>query len=191
MYKNVSGNPKKRLDTKIKIELKDKVHIFGLALIIVSFIASVISFYLLIYGIPAFILAIVLVLISKRKLKTKIVTTLTPLVLYVSLTYLSIFAYNYSTPKTILIPSNYEGTLKIIYEEKCGRGYQEINRAKTLAFPKNGILILSKYFDRHINFDYYLIDKFGNKKKIHSIFDFKNRIGKMPWVIFGSSGTIG
>ena len=175
----------------MKLELKDKIYIFGLTLIIASFIACVISFYLLIYGIPVYLLAIILVLISKRTLKTKILTTLTPVVLYVPLTYLFLLAYNYSTPKTILIPSNYEGTLRIVYEEKCGSSYDEINGTKTLIFPKNGILILSEDFDRNIDYNYYLIDKFGNKKKISSLLDFKNRIGKMPCVIFGSSGTIG
>lgn len=156
-----------------------------------SFISCVVSFYLLIYGIPAFVLGIVSVLISKRTLKTKIITTLTPLVLYVPLTYLFLLAYNYSTPKTILIPSNYSGTLRIIYEEKCGGVYEEVKGTKTLRFPKTGILVLSEDFDRHINYNYYLIDKFGNKKEIPSIYNVKNRIGKMPCVMFLSSGTIG
>jgi len=171
--------------------LKDKAYIFGLPLIITSFIACVVSFYLLIYGIPAFALGIVLVLISKRTLKTKIITTLTPLFLYVPLTYLFLLAYNYSTPKTILIPSNYAGTLRIIYQEKCGAVYEKTNGTKTLTFPKNGILILSEDFDRHINYNCYLVDEVGNKREIPLIFDFKNRIGKMPCIMFGSSGTIG
>ena len=171
--------------------MKDKIYFSGLTIIIVSFIACVVSYYLLIYGIPTTIFGIILVFISKRTTKTKILTSLTPIVLYVPLTYLFLLAYNYSTPKTILIPSTYQGTLRIIYEEKCGKNYEKQDGKKNLNFPPNGVLVLNEDFDRHINYNYYLVDKLGHRKEIRQIFDFKDRIKKMPCVLVGGSGTFG
>jgi len=145
----------------------------------------------LIYGIPLFILGVILVFISKQTTKTKLLMSLTPIALYFPLTYLFLLSYNYSTPKTILIPSSYEGTMRIVYEEKCGNNYKEIDGRKTLKFPKNGILILNEDFDRHLNYNYFLVDKLGNKKEIPQILDFKNKIKKIPCILFVGSGTIG
>lgn len=119
------------------------------------------------------------------------ITTITPIVLYIPITFLFLNIYNYSTPKTILIPENFDGKLRIVYEEKCGIKYSREDGIKTLIFPENGILILNEKFDRHINFNYYLIDKLGKKTKIPQIFNFNNRIQKRPSVLKGSSGTIG
>src|SRR5690606_31548038 len=99
--------------------------------------------------------------------------------------------YNYSTPKTILIPTNYEGPLRVVYEERCGENYGEMNGQKTLRFPENGILILNEDFDRHINYDYYLIDKLGNKTQIVQILDFENKAEKTPCILPGGGGTMG
>jgi len=171
--------------------LKDRIFYIGLALIGISFIACVISFYLLIFGIPMFILGAVLVFLSNHTIKIKLLTTLIPLILYFPLTYLFLFAYNYSTPKTILIPSIYEGTIRIIYEEKCGNNYDEIDGKKTLKFPENGILILNEEFDRHVNYKYYLIDKSGNKKEIPQVLDYKAKNKILPYILVGGSGTLG
>jgi hypothetical protein len=171
--------------------VKDKIYICGITLIGISLIICVISFYLLIFGIPIFIIGGVFVFISKQTIKTKVLTALIPIILYVPLTILFLMAYNYSTPKTILIPSEFEGTLRIVYEEECGNNYNVIGGTKTLKFPKNGILILNEDFDNDINYKYYLIDKLGNKKEIPQTFFCKSNITKIPCVLIGSSGTIG
>ncbi len=118
-------------------------------------------------------------------------TTLIPLILYVPSTFLFLYVYNYSTPKTILIPKNFEGNLRVVYDEKCGRNYDKTDGIKTLTFPANGILVLNEDFDRHVNYNYYLIDELGNRTKISQILDFKDRIQKRPCVLVGGSGTIG
>jgi len=130
-------------------------------------------------------------MLSKQKMQTKLLTTLTPIVLYIPSTFLFLYAYNYSAPKTILIPEHFYGTLRIVYEEKCGNNYDKINGVKTLIFPENGILILSEDFDRHINYNYYLVDKLGNRTEIPQIFAFSNKFKKGPCVFVGDSGNIG
>lgn len=171
--------------------MRAKAFYIGLTLIIISFIACVISFYLLVFGIPTFLFGAVLVLLSKQTIQTKLLTTLTPLVLYFPFTFLFLYVYNYSTPKTILIPKNFEGNLRVVYEENCGRNYDKTDGVKTLTFPENGILVLNEDFDRHVNYNYYLVDELGSRTKIPQILDFKDRIQKRPCVLVGGSGTIG
>lgn len=163
----------------------------GLTLIVISFIASVISFYLLIFGLPAFLIGVILIFQSNKTIKAKLLTTLIPIFLYIPSTLLFLYAYNYSTPKTILIPKDFDGNLRIVYEEKCGNNYDEIDGIKTLAFSKNGILILNESFDRHVNYNYFLVDELGNRTEIQQTFEFKNSNQTKPCVLVVGSGTIG
>lgn len=171
--------------------MREKAFYIGLTLIAISFIACVVSFYLLVFGIPTFLVGAILIFLSNQNIKTKLLTTLIPLILYVPSTFLFLYAYNYSTPKTILIPKNFEGNLRVVYEENCGRNYDKTDGIKTLTFPDNGILVLNEDFDRHVNYNYYLVDELGNRTKISQILDFKDRIQKRPCVLVGGSGTIG
>lgn len=171
--------------------MREKAFYIGLTLIAISFIACVVSFYLLVFGIPTFLVGAVLIFLSKQNIKTKLLSTLIPLILYVPTTFLFLHAYNYSTPKTILIPKNFEGNLRVVYEENCGRNYDKTDGTKTLTFPDNGILVLNEDFDRHVNYNYYLVDELGNRTKMSQILDFKDRIQKRPCVLVGGSGTIG
>jgi hypothetical protein len=182
---NVSGNlPRKN-------EMREKAFYIGLTLIIISFIACVISFYLLVFGIPVFLVGTILVLVSNRTIKTKLFTTLGPAALYLPTTFLFLFAYNYSTPKTILIPENFNGTLRVVYEEDCGSNYEKYDGTKTLVFPGNGILVLNEEFDSHVNFKYFLVDNVGKRTKIPEILEYKTRTQKRHCVLVGSSGTMG
>lgn len=163
----------------------------GLTLIVISVIACVVSFYLLVFGIPTYLVGGILIFLSNQTIKTKLLTTLIPLALYIPSTFLFMYAYNYSTPKTILIPKDFDGTLRVVYEEKCGSNYYKIDGVKTLTFPENGILILNEDFNRHINYKYYLVDQSGYKTEIPQTLAFDDKTQKRPCVLVGGSGTIG
>ena len=167
------------------------VFYIGLSLIIISFITCVVSFWLLVFGIPTFLVGAMLVFLSNQKTKAKILAILTPIILYFPSTFLFLYAYNYSTPKSILIPKVFDGTLRIVYEEKCGSNYNKIEGIKTLVFPDNGILVLNEKFDRHVNYKYYLVDELGNRTEIPQIIDFKDKVQRRPCILVGGSGTIG
>ena len=124
-------------------------------------------------------------------MQVKLITTLTPIVLYIPLTFLFMYGYNYTTAKVILIPKDFEGNLRVVYQEKCGHYYDKTDGVKTLTFPENGILILNEDFDRNVNFKYYLVDDLGNKTEIPQIFEFKSSVPRRPYVLFGGSGAIG
>lgn len=92
-------------------------------------------------------------------------------------------------PKIFLIPSDYKGTCRIVFEEKCGVTPKEENGRQILKFQKSGLLILNTEIDYGIINDYYLVDKKGNKTKIAQILNAKDRVNKMPAIIVGSVGV--
>ena len=59
-----------------------------------------------------------------------------------------------------------------------------------MTFPENGILILSEDFDRHLDYNYYLVDELGNRTEIPQILDFSGKVQKRPCILVGGSGTI-
>ncbi|AZI55752.1 hypothetical protein EIB75_11015 [Epilithonimonas vandammei] len=137
-----------------------------MGLIIISFIACVINLYLIIFGGIVFIIGCIFILISDTRIKIKIATILIPLILYIPATFLFLMAYNYTSPKIFLIPKNYNGKLRIVYEEKCGQKLRTEDGKEIFEFPKNGILILSEKFNGNINHKYYFVDSKGIKTEI-------------------------
>jgi len=147
--------------------LKNKIYITGLILIILSFIACTISFYLVIFGLPVFLIGATLVLISKTKIKIKLFTTILPIVLWLPATYIFLYFYGLTTPKTYLIPSTLEKRFRVIYNEKCGIEPKEKNGRHIIEIPRNGILIIkSKFESGWINHEYFLVDSIGNEIKV-------------------------
>lgn len=159
-------------------------------MLLAGFFACVISFWLLVYCIPIFIIGALIIFFSKKSLKTKFISIIAPIVLYLPLTYISLIIFTYTSPKTFLIPLHYEGTLRIVYEEKCGLKPEKENGRQILRFPKNGLLILSNDFDGGVNNNYFLVDDRGNRKEVNEVLEFKNRVYKMPAILNGGSGTL-
>ena len=171
--------------------MKDRAYLTGLILIAITFIACVISFYLLVFGIFVFGIGVLFIWVSKKRVNTKLLATILPIILYLPATYLFLLAYNYTSPKTILIPANYEGTIRIVYEQKCGVKLHKENGRQIVQFPKSGILILNEKFDGGINNEYYLVDNNGKRTKVNQIIDFKDRIKQLPSIQVGGAGTLG
>lgn len=101
-----------------------------------------------------------------------------------------IFANNktimFYLPNTFLIPSDYEGTLRIVFEEKCGLTPKVENGRQILEFKKNGFLILNTKLNYGINNDFYLVDNKGNRTKVIQISSFKDRVNKIPAIVVDS-----
>jgi hypothetical protein len=73
--------------------MKDKIYLTGLIMISLSFIASVISFYLIVFTAPVFVVGSVIVLFSKESIRTKLLTILLPLLLWIPSTILFLYVY--------------------------------------------------------------------------------------------------
>jgi hypothetical protein len=116
-----------------------------------------------------------------------------PIILYLPLTLLFLTLYNYTPPKVFLIPSGYQGNLRIIYNEKCGISYSESQGKKALLFPLNGVLILNEDFDGGINNEYFFLDNHGKKTKIFEVLELSEqnkRNLKMARIFIGGAGTM-
>lgn len=87
---------------------------------------------------------------------------------------------------TFLIPSNYEGTLRIIYDEQCGIKPKVEDGREILQFPKNGILILNTNSYADTGNEYFLIDDKGNKTKVTEIVNAKGGSNNGPAVLAGT-----
>jgi len=97
--------------------------------------------------------------------------------------------YNYTCPKIFLIPENYNGKLRVVYEEKCGQGLIIEDGSEVFRFPENGILILSDKFNGRINHKYYFVDTKGNRKEIPQA-NFDGKDLKFPNTSILGSGTM-
>ena len=92
---------------------------------------------------------------------------------------------NHSLPKTFLIPSDYEGTMRVVYEDQSAVEPKIENGRQIFEFPKNGILILDKDLDNGINSDFYLVGNNGDRTKVTQVLRLKDRLRNMPAVLTG------
>ena len=109
------------------------------------------------------------VLFSKTQFKTKLITTILPIILWLPATYIFLYFYGLTTPETFLIPSTLEKRFRVIYDEKCGVEPKYENGRRIIVIPYNGVLIIkSKLESGWINHEYYFVDIEGNKIKVNS-----------------------
>lgn len=173
--------------------MTSKLFNIGIVIVSVSFIASILSFYLLYFTIPMFIIGVILIIFSQKSKLHKIIAILLPILLYLPCTALFLWIYNYSKPKVFLIPKGYNGVLRVVYEEPCGSEILKQDGKEIYVFPENGLLILRNEFDGIINHTFYYVDKEGKRTLINqSSFAEDNSFTKYkyPLVSSGSSGAI-
>ena len=128
---------------------------------------------------------------NKKFLNSKLI-----LIIITSITFLSLTLQSCNSRPvqfhTYLIPSNYKGTLRIIYNEECGIKPRIEDGREILAFPKNGVLILNTdVFYSITGNKYYLIDGKGNKTKVAEIFNSADRLSNGLSVLAGTLTVAG
>ena len=95
------------------------------------------------------------------------------------------------SPRTILVPANYEGTVRIVYAEKCGMTPMKENGREIVRIPGNGLVILSTENDVRINNDFFLVDDKGNQTKVDQVADIKDRVSGSPAILAGGTVVTG
>jgi hypothetical protein len=94
-------------------------------------------------------------------------------------------------PKTFLIPTNFEGSFKVIYGEKCGLNPPTEKGRIILQIPANGILIVKPEFESGIiDHEYYFIDEDGKRTKIEQYENYSDGTKNIPGVQLGGSGSM-
>ncbi len=172
--------------------LKSKNYISGLFLVSLSFIAGVLSYYLIYLVIPVFLLGVIFIFGSDANIRIKLATVIAPLFLYFPIMHIVFSLYSKTDPVKFIIPADYEGQFCVVYGEKCGTSPIKIADTIILSIPDNGILILqAKYKPGIVSHQFYLKNKNGNSKKINEVYSLKDVNNHMPAILMGGTGSIG
>jgi hypothetical protein len=151
--------------------VKDKKYIIGLTIIVLTFLISL-NVYFAIYSIPVFIIGVIILWTSKKKIITKILFTIIPIIVWYPSTnafwYLSgIIGKSNAQKLDFNFPDNFKGAAVVVHQIDCGQDIIKINGREQLNIPENGILLYKgKIEDGYINHQYYYIKKNGLKVKL-------------------------
>ena len=141
-----------------------RVYKTGIILIILSWMACL-NPYWIVFGGQVFIIGFLIVWLSKIKLKTKLLTTFLPLLLwYPGMLAFFFLASKHKTPETFLIPKDFRGQITLIYNEPCGQTVPKVDGRLIYKIPDNGVMILTNKFETGIiDQEYYFVDNNWNK----------------------------
>jgi len=115
-----------------------------------------------IYGFICLFIGVVLILLSTRNWKFKLLAVGIPL------TIVGYFFYNsFTTPERYLIPENYRGPVYVIFNQKDGQTKEYEGNRRLYRIPSTGVLF-TQFKDEQgwINQDYYLVSSDGQRKKL-------------------------
>lgn len=140
--------------------------IAGRVLIILGAGATTLSPYTLyFYYAPlwVFLLGLLLVWVSDRRVLTKIILTLTPFMFYAAFQFCW-YQYDKAPAETFLIPKNFRGKIHIHFNKPCGQVAEVIDGRRQYKIPTTGIL-LSQFVDEQgfIDQQYYLVDSLSKQ----------------------------
>lgn len=118
----------------------------GAGIIILAFILSVLSPYVLMFTIPAFILGLILVWIGKNKPVAKALWTFLPLLLWYPTFWLymllnGIIGTAAAQKFDFIFQNNFKGKMILIGPLPCGQPVQRKDGREQLFVPDNGILL--------------------------------------------------
>ena len=169
----------------------DILFYLGIIFLIIGGIGLTLMVFFAIIGLPVFIIGILLILLSKRNIKTKI-TWIFSMIALVILFWPIWTKINSGEPETYLIPENYSGKIKVVYGEDCGIEPSIENGRRILEIPENGILIIKPEFEGGIiNHEYYFVNKNNERTKIERYENHSDGTKSFPGVRLAGSGAIG
>ena len=159
--------------------------ILGIGLLIFG-VLLYLSYWYFIWGFVSLIIGTILIFLTKKDWRFKLVCILIPI------GFVGISFYQSFAPKeTYLIQDDFVGEFRVIYSEECGIEPTNEKGRRILIIPDNGILIVRPKFKAGwVNNEYYLVDKKGNRKKLNELFNYKERLTKSPGVLMGGSGSM-
>lgn len=117
----------------------------GITLIILSFVAAM-NPYFLIYAIPVFSAGALFIWLSKRKLKTKVLWTMIPLLAWYPAMLLFLLAYTAigkanAQKLDFIFEEDFRGRVIVISNSPCGQKVVIKDGREQLYIPENGILL--------------------------------------------------
>lgn len=163
----------------------------GITFLLLGGIGLTFMAFFAIIGLPIFILGVILILLSKRKLKTKLIWIFSSIALII-LFWPIWTKINTGEPETYLIPENYSGKIKVVYGEDCGINPSIENGRRILEIPNNGILIIQPEFEGGIiDHEYYFINENKERTRIERYENYSDGTKHIPGIRLGGSGAVG
>lgn len=141
-----------------------RLYEIGLILIVASWLACINPWWIIFAG-PIFVIGLLFVWFAKTRLKTKLLTTILPLILWYPAVYAFYFlASEHMTPETFLIHRDFKGKITLIYGEPCGQTVLKVDGRLVYKIPDNGVMILTNEFETGIiDQEYFFVDDSWNK----------------------------
>lgn len=141
-----------------------KLYRIGFILTVLGWIACL-NPYWIIFAWPVFTIGLIMVWLSKTRIKIKLLTTILPLIFWYPGVYAFIFFGNkHMTPETFLIPKTFRGQITLIYNEPCGQTLYKVDGRLIYKIPDNGVMILTNELETGlIDQEYYFVDHNWNK----------------------------
>ena len=148
--------------------MKNKKYIFGLILIIITFLLST-TIYYAIFTIPFFLIGVALVWSSETKKTNKILWTIVPLLLIVPAIWTFQFVYEklgmaLAQKVDFNFPKGFQGKAVVVQNIECGQNIYKIKGREQLNLPENGILLYKGTIESgFINHKYFYVTKSKSK----------------------------
>lgn len=125
-----------------------------------AIITTFFPFFNYFYSLPliAFFIGLLLIWFSSKKIKTKLLWTFIPVLIFFLYQY-SWLQYDKCEPETFLIPSGFNGKVHVVYNKSCGQKAEYENGRRLYKIPNTGIL-LTQFKDEYGSIDqqYFIID---------------------------------
>lgn len=144
--------------------MKDIRFITGFILVLLASIACGFSPLLWIFAIPVFVIGVILILVSGKSVKTKLLAAFAPFAFIVAGASIFWHFYSKTTPETYLIPADFQGNFRVVYGEPCGLQPAEEDGRRVMPIPPNGVLIVAPEAEYGtIDHQYYFVDANGKR----------------------------
>jgi hypothetical protein len=150
--------------------LKSNVRfIFGIILIACGWVICF-NLFMLIFGIPFFLLGTVLVMFSKKSWLVKSLIIGVPIILWIVGFQLILHEIKKKDAVAIVVEHDFSGQVRVVYGEKNGIVPETKDGRMFFEIPANGVLLVKPFIKSGLtDIEYYVLDNKGVKIKITAL----------------------
>ena len=139
----------------------------GLSLIIVSFLFAVMSYYMLFFCIPAFIIGLLFLWFSSANTRNKILLTFLPILLYFPFSIGFLYWNNYQPYTDVYLPIGFSGSVRLVYNENCASAISINQKKRSIHIPPTGIFLCKDSLESgSAAYHFYIPDEKGEMQKL-------------------------
>lgn len=143
--------------------------IFGIVLIVCGWVICF-DLFMLVFGIPFFLIGCILVIFSKKSWLVKSLIIIIPIILWFVGFKIILYLISKKDAVAVVVTKDFSGQVRIIYGEKNGIVPETKEGRMFFEVPDNGILIVQPHITSGLtDIEYYMLDNKGVKRKISAM----------------------